>query len=248
MEHDGDLKETCGHEYERERRNTVPLTLLAEIAPHGVLRVGVNLSNFLLVGGENADGEPVGVSPGVGRAIARELGVPVEFVTFPGPGEAADAATEDVWDIVNIAAERERAKSIAFSPAYCEIQATCLLPASSPVTAFGELDADGTRIAVKERSAYDLWLTENLHHATLVRAPSIDASFERFVGEGLDALAGLRPKLLEQREALPGSTLLEESFTAVQQSIGCRLDRPRPRPSSRTSCGGRWRRGDWSSR
>ena len=200
--------------------------VVAELAPSGVLRAGINLSNFLLVNGETADGEPDGVSPGIARAIARALGVPCAPLTFPGPGEAADAADDDVWDIVNIAAERERAQSIEFSPAYCEIQATCLLPAGSALRSFAEVDAPGNRIAVKARSAYDLWLTENLEHATLSRAPSIDASFELFVDEGLEALAGLRPKLLEQRDALPGAVLLEESFTAVQQSIGCRRGRP----------------------
>lgn len=225
--------------------DTVATALLAELAPRGVLRVGINLSNFLLVSDENGNGEPVGVSPDIGWAIARELGVAVEFVTFPGPGEAADAAGDDVWDIVNIGAERERAKSIAFSPPYCEIQATCLLPPASADTAgtrpgedrdasaptaslpFAELDAPGKRIAVKTRSAYDLWLTENLHHAELCRADSFDASYALFVEQRLDALAGLRPKLLEQREALPGSVVLDESFTAVRQSIGCRLGRAR---------------------
>ena len=215
---------------------TATTELLAELAPRGVLRVGVNLSNFLLVGGENEEGDPVGVSPDIGRAIARELGVPVEFATFPGPGEAADAAGDDVWDIVNIGAERERAKRIAFSPPYCEIQATCLLPpapgeersGSAPTASlpFAALDAPGKRIAVKARSAYDLWLSENLVHAELSRADSFDASYALFVEQGLDALAGLRPKLLEQRETLPGSVVLEESFTAVRQSIGCRLERP----------------------
>jgi len=200
--------------------------LIEELAPHGRLRAGLNMSNFLLVTGEAAGGEPEGVSPDMARAIADELGVPLELVPFDGPGDVADAATSDVWDIANIAADPERAKHISFSPAYCEIQATCLLPAGSPHGSFAELDAPGTRIAVKARSAYDLWLTEHLRHATLVREPSIDDSYRRFVDDGLEALAGLRPKLVDQQSSLPGSVLLEESFTAVRQSIGCRARRP----------------------
>ena len=209
----------------RERRH-VDERVIEELAPHGRLRAGLNTSNFLLVTGETPDGEPAGVSPDIARAVADALGVPLELVPFDGPGDVADAADDDVWDIANIAAEPERAKRIRFSPAYCEIQATCLLPEGTPYGSFAELDAPGVRIAVKARSAYDLWLSEHLRHATLVREPSIDGSYDRFVADGLEALAGLRPKLVDQHASLPGSVLLDESFAAVQQSIGCREGRP----------------------
>ena len=84
------------------------------------------------------------------------------------------------------------------------------------------MDKPGVRIAVKERAAYDLWLTEHLQHATLHRADSLDASFELFRNSQLDALAGLRPKLIEQQLLMTGSVLFDDSFTAVQQSIGCK--------------------------
>ena len=38
-------------------------TVRAELAPTGVLRAGINLSNFLLVTGRTEKGEPVGVAP-----------------------------------------------------------------------------------------------------------------------------------------------------------------------------------------
>ncbi|MFC7689923.1 hypothetical protein ACFQY5_10220 [Paeniroseomonas aquatica] len=37
--------------------------ILAQLAPTGVLRAGINLSNFLLVTGRSPEGEPEGVSP-----------------------------------------------------------------------------------------------------------------------------------------------------------------------------------------
>ena len=40
----------------------------SELAPTGVLRAGINLSNFLLVTGRSANAEPVGVSPDMARA------------------------------------------------------------------------------------------------------------------------------------------------------------------------------------
>ncbi|MFK7857751.1 MAG: transporter substrate-binding domain-containing protein [Granulosicoccus sp.] len=196
-----------------------------QLAPSGSLRVALNMSNFLLVNATRVNGEPDGVSPAMARAIAEDLGVEAKFVCYPGPGLIADAASNDEWDIANIAAEPARARIIKFSPAYCEIQASYLVPPHSRITSFAEVDQPGVRIAVKERAAYDLWLSDNLRHATLQRAPSLDGSFELFRDKKLDALAGLRPKLLEQQKLMPGSVLFDKSFTAVQQSIGCKPDK-----------------------
>ena len=46
--------------------------------------------------------------------------VPVKLITYPGPGALADDIAN--LDIGNIANETERAKTIEFSPAYCNIQ------------------------------------------------------------------------------------------------------------------------------
>jgi len=195
--------------------------VIEQLAPTGVLRAGINMSNFLLVNSKTAQGEPAGVSPDMAKALADKLGVELKLVVYKNPGDVADAATRNEWDIANIAAEAERAKVINFSSAYCEIQATYLLPANSPIRHLEEVDREGVRIAVKERAAYDLWLTENLVNATLVRAPSMDESVELFRQRSLEALAGLRPSLINEAERISDSILMDESFTAVQQSIGC---------------------------
>lgn len=192
-----------------------------QLAPSGVLRAGINMSNFLLVNAKADNGDPAGVSPDMAKALAKKLGVGLELKPYPGPGLVADAAADREWDIANIAAEAERAKVIQFSPPYCEIQATYLLPPNSLISSLAEVDRPGNRISVKARAAYDLWLSENLQHAQLERSDSMDDSYTRFVEESMDALAGLRPRLLSDLENLPGSTLLHDSFTAVQQCIGC---------------------------
>lgn len=197
----------------------------AELAPTGVLRAGINMSNFLLVTGKTPEGDPDGVSPDIARTLAERLGVPVEFVLFKTPGELADAAVEDVWDIGNIGAEPERAKHIVFTPAYVEIEATYLVPAGSPIKSVDEVDRNGVRIAVSARSAYELWLSDNIEHAELVMARGIDASFETFVEQKLEALAGLRPRLVDDVKKLPGARVLDGKFTAVQQAIGTKPDR-----------------------
>ncbi len=92
-------------------------TIVAQLAPHGMLRAGINMSNFLLVTGRTAAGDPVGVSPSIAAAIAERIGVPVKYMPFPKPGELADQAGKDVWDIGNIGAEPARAEKIAFTAA-----------------------------------------------------------------------------------------------------------------------------------
>lgn len=201
-------------------------TVRQQLAPNGVLRAALNLSNFLLINTNSNNAEPDGVSPDVARLVADELKVELELISYQGPGHIADAAERGEWDIANIAAEPERARAIAFSPAYCEIQASYLLPPHSTIKTLQEVDQKGHHIAVKERAAYDLWLTANLQHAELHRAESHDATFELFLEQKLDALSGLRPKLIEQQKCLPGSILLEDSFTAVKQSIGCQKGKP----------------------
>lgn len=194
--------------------------VVSQLAPTGVLRAGINLSNFLLVTGRSPSGEPEGVAPGMARAVANRLGVPVRYVTYPRPGELADAADTGAWDIGLIGAEPQRAERITFTSAYCEIEATYLVPAGSPITGMDQVDRPGVRIAVAARAAYDLWLERNIRHATVLRAGSIDASLKLFVDEGYDVLAGLRPRLLSDADAMPGSRVLDGRFMTVQQAIG----------------------------
>lgn len=191
-----------------------------KLAPGGILRAGINLSNFLLVSGQTPDGGPVGVSPDLARAIAENLGLEVKYITYRSPGELADAATRDEWDIGLIGAEPQRAEVISFTPAYAEIEATYLLPPGSPLTTFADVDTAGRRIAVTERTAYGLWLDRNIHNAELVRSATFDDTLQSFRDMKLDALAGLRSRLVIDQKAMPGSRILGGRFMAVQQAIG----------------------------
>jgi polar amino acid transport system substrate-binding protein len=190
------------------------------LAPTGTLRAAINLSNFLLVTGRGSDGNPEGVSPDMARELANRLGVGLELLRYKTPGELADAAESGVWDIGNIGAEPARAQSIAFTAAYCEIEATYLVPAGSPITSVDEVDRPGIRIASAARSAYGLWLDRNIRQAEVVNVNGLDGSLDAFINGGLDALAGLRPRLITDVERVPGSRILPGRFTAVQQAIG----------------------------
>ena len=94
-----------------------------KIAPSGVLRVGLNMSNFLLVNSKDIKGLPNGVSPDIGKKLAKELNLSCKLVQFERPGLLADAVNEDRWDIGNIAFEKERGKTIDFSDPYVNIDA-----------------------------------------------------------------------------------------------------------------------------
>ena len=166
----------------QELAGTPSPELVRLLAPKGVLRAGINLSNFLLVTSRTPDGGPAGVSPDMARAFAQMLGVELRYVTYESPGILADAAGRDEWDIGLIGAEPQRAEVISFTPAYTEIEATYLVPAGSPLERIADVDQPGRRIAVTDRTAYGLWLDRNIRHAELVRTKTIDEASLGFPG------------------------------------------------------------------
>jgi polar amino acid transport system substrate-binding protein len=200
--------------------STASSAVRTELAPSGTLRIGLNHGNFLLVTPGSARADPRGVAPDLARELARRLGVPLAFVSYDTAGKMADAAGSGAWDVAFLGAEPQRAGEIAFTAAYLEIPSTYLVPAGSTLRSIAEVDRAGVKIAVAAKAAYDLWLSRNIKHATLVRAEGIDASYDIFVSQRLDALSGLKPRLVSDAERLPGSRILEGQFTAVQQAIG----------------------------
>lgn len=198
----------------------VPSSARSELAPTARLRVGINTGNFLLVTSYQPGAEPRGVAPDLGRELGRCLGVPIEFVVFDSAGKLADAAKAGAWDVAFLGNEPQRANEISFTGAYLEIPVTYLVPAGSSIRTIAEVDRDGVRVAVAEKSAYDLFLTRNLEHAQIVRTEGIEGSYRLFVRDKLEALAGLKPRLVSDAEKLPGSRVLDGQCTSVKQSIG----------------------------
>jgi len=200
--------------------NEISPAVRSELAPSGTLRVGLNHGNFLLVTPGSSATEPRGVAPDLARELARRLGVPIEFTKYETAGALGDAVRTGAWDVAFLGAEPQRATEIAFTAAYLEIPATYLVPAGSPIRTLADVDREGVRIAVAEKSAYELWLTRNIKHAKLVLTKGIDASYNAFVNDKLEVLSGLRPRLISDVQKLPGARLLDGQFTAVQQAIG----------------------------
>jgi len=191
-----------------------------KIAPNNILRVGINMSNFLLVNKESSFSNPQGLSPDIGKLLAKELGLNYEFVTFKNPGELADAVKEDKWDVGNFAFEKKRAEIIDFSNPYINIDANFLMNKISYIDDNAKVDSKNIKIAVVNRSAYDLWLSNNFKNAKLIRAKTIIDSHKLFEDGKVDVLAGLKPKLIHEANINKALKIIDKPFTFIKQSIG----------------------------
>jgi polar amino acid transport system substrate-binding protein len=197
----------------------VSSTIASQMAPTGKLRVGINFGNVLLTS-KDAKGNPGGIAVDLARELARRLNVPMEIVSYTSAGALADGAKTRAWDVGFLGSDPDRAGEIDFTAAYLEIDTTYLVPAGSPLRTIADVDRDGVRISVSDKSAYDLFLTRNLKRAKLVRAPSPNASIDLFFADKLEAVAGLRPQLVDVAASHPGTRILDGRFTVVQQAVG----------------------------
>ncbi len=198
----------------------VPDAARAELAPTGQLRAGMNLGNSLFTTRDAATGELRGVSVDLMRELASRLRVPVVFVVHATPGDVADAVDAGTWDAAVLAIAQARAQTIAFSPAMTEIAATYVVHKDSALKSAGQVDAAGIRIAAPEKAGYELYLTQTLRNATLIRTKGTAASIDLFMGRGVDALAGLKPDLLTSMDKMPQARMLEGQFMTVNHGIG----------------------------
>src|SRR5262249_43054134 len=143
------------------------------------------------------NGEPKGITPDLATALGKRLGVPVEFVTREAAGKVAELLAGNAVDVGFIAIEPARAAEIDFTAPYLIIEGTYMVRQDSQLKEVGDVDKPGIRVSVGLKSAYDLYLTRTLKHATLVRA-SVGggaAGIELFVKEKLEATAGVRQPL-----------------------------------------------------
>jgi polar amino acid transport system substrate-binding protein len=193
--------------------------VINQLAPNGALKAGIYLGNFLLVTSKDEQGNPEGVSPDLAYAIAKSLNVKIQLIPFDTQGELVEAVANGICGIGLVGSDPDRAQKITFAPAYVEIKATYLVPPNSPLNAIEDVDTPGVRIASFKKSAYDLWLVRNIKNASLVHADTLEASVDLFFNEKLDALAGLKTGLIKDSKRLPGSTVLDGQFMAVQQGV-----------------------------
>ena len=197
----------------------VPDAARSELAPSGKLRAGMNLGNALFTTKDPVTGELRGVAVDLVRELASRLGVPVEMVVHATPGDVADAVGKGTWDVAILAIAQARAQTIAFSPPITEIEATYAVHKDSVLRSVGQVDASGIRISAPEKAGYELYLTQTLRNATLIRPKGFEASLDLFKQRRADALAGLKPVLLESMDKMPGARLLEGRFMTVNHGL-----------------------------
>jgi polar amino acid transport system substrate-binding protein len=194
--------------------------VIADLAPSGRLRAAINFGNPVLAQRDPATGAPRGVSADLAQELGRRLGVPLEFVPFDAAGKVFEAIKTGAWDVAFLAIDPMRATEIDFTAPYVVIEGTYLVPANSPLRTVDEVDREGVRIAVGQGSAYELYLTRVVKHATLIREPSSAAAIETFVKDQLEAAAGVRQPLVEVAKARPKLRVMSGRFMAIEQAMG----------------------------
>jgi polar amino acid transport system substrate-binding protein len=195
-------------------------SLSSELAPTGRLRVGINYGNPVLATRDPASGELRGVAVDLARELGSRAGLSVEIIGFESAGKLFEAVKAGAWDVAFLAIDPGRAAEISFTAPYVEIEGTYLVPSGSPFSTIAEIDRKGVRVGVSANSAYDLFLSRNIKHAELVRAPDPNAAFELIVGAKVDVVAGVRQHLAANAGKLPGSRVLDGRFMAIQQALG----------------------------
>ena len=202
---------------------SVPIVLpgaRSELAPTGKLRAAINFGNPVLAQKDPASGEPRGVSVDLARELGRRLGVPVELITFDAAGKVFDALKTGAWDIAFLAIDPARATEITFTAPYVVIEGTYLVPADSPLRTIQDVDRDGVRVAVGNKSAYDLYLTRTLKRAQLVRVPTSPEAIDVFLKDKLEAAAGVKQPLLQFAKTHPNVRMMDGRFMVIEQAMG----------------------------
>jgi len=191
--------------------------IVKNLAPTGTLRVGINLGNPVLVQTDAATGEPRGVTVDLARELGRRLNVPVELKRFDAAGKSFEGLKAGGLDIVFLAIEPVRAAEVAFTAPYVIIEGVYMVPKNSAIKSNDEVDRAGIRIGLNKGSAYDLFLSRSLKHATLVRS---EESLDHVVEQKLEVVAGVKQPLVAYVKAHPDMRLLDGRFMEIRQAMG----------------------------
>ncbi|BCM04271.1 ABC transporter substrate-binding protein (plasmid) [Ralstonia solanacearum] len=183
------------------------------------MRASINLGNPILAG-LDAQRQPAGVSVDLANALAQRLGVALELVVVDAAGKSVDVVSQEQADVGFFAIDPRRAASIRFTEPYVLIEGWYLVRADSPIRGNAEVDRAGNRVVVGQGSAYDLFLTRELRHAEIVRAPTSPAVVQTFLDTQCEVAAGVRQQLEADAAHRPGLRLLDERFMVIRQAMG----------------------------
>ncbi|MBM7784143.1 polar amino acid transport system substrate-binding protein [Tenggerimyces flavus] len=158
----------------------------------------------------------------IAREVATRLNLELELVCFDAARKSFEAMTNGSADLGFLANEPARAAEIAFTAPYVVIEGVFAVPGDSDLRTTADVDREGVRVGINQGSAYDLFLTRTLQHATLVRS---DDGVDTFVTQGLEAAAGIRQPLTAFVAEHPEVRLIDEPFMQIKQAVGTTKDK-----------------------
>ncbi|WP_244193849.1 ABC transporter substrate-binding protein [Bordetella genomosp. 12] len=191
----------------------------AAFLPEGRLRASINVGNPILARRDEQDGA-AGVSVDLAREFAKWLQVELELVVFASAGESVEAVAAQKADIGFFAIDPKRGEQIAFTAPYVIIEGAYLVREDAALTAREEVDRQGLTVMVGKGSAYDLFLSRELRHASIARAPTSPSVVDTFLAQGADVAAGVRQQLQADARRLGGLRLLDGHFMLIRQAMG----------------------------
>src|SRR6478672_12778265 len=169
--------------------------IVARFAPTGTLRAAINLGNPILAGIDPSSGAARGVSVDLARELGRRLGVDVELMTVDTAGKSVEAVAHERADLGFFAIDPLRGADIAFTAPYVLIEGCYLVRDGSPLRSNDDVDRPGRVVVVGQGSAYDLHLSRELKHATILRTATSQAVVDTFIDRGADVAAGVKQQL-----------------------------------------------------
>jgi polar amino acid transport system substrate-binding protein len=202
--------------------------LKSEIAPTGKLRVAIAISR---AGGafwstRTAAGGYAGVPVDLGKAMAAQLGVAVEYVAFDNSGQITDAVPKAVWDDTFLPKDSVRETKMAFGPIYEVADATYIVKAGSTIRNFAELDQPGVRVAAEYNTTTMRGAVAHLKKAKVIEYQTIDEIFDLLKNGQVDAFALSRDQLEAMAKKIPGTRVLDETFKQTVTAVAVPLDHP----------------------
>jgi polar amino acid transport system substrate-binding protein len=198
-----------------------------EIAPKGKLRVAIGIS---AAGGAywstKTESGYAGVPVDLGKALADQLGLAVEYVAYPNSGQITDAAARGEWDVSFLPEDPERAKKIAFGPIYEVTEATYIVKAGSSIRDFASLDQAGVRVAAVDNTTTMRGAVAHLKQAKVTGYQTFDEVFNLLKNGEVDAFALSRDQLTALAKKIPGSRVLDETFKQTVTAVAVPLNHP----------------------
>jgi len=191
----------------------------AELAPNGIVRAAINFGNPVLAT-RSASGEPQGVSVDLAREAARRLNVAIELMPFNAAGDVVGALKARSVDLGFVAIDPVRGADVDYTAPYVIIEGAYLVRGDSPLRSNDEVDRAGTRIAVGRGSAYDLFLTREIHNASIIRVAGSPKVVDEFLAQKLEVAAGVKQQLEADAARVGGVRLLPGRFMVIEQAMG----------------------------